>query len=153
MNLSTQIAEREPEEERELRVVEGRERPADAKGATGHTVRSGYAYDFDSTEAAPPLDAERAAKIKAELGDGIVRGLENRPAYRVAKRIFDIVLSRAVLICFSWLYLAIALLIKIDDLKDPMFFKQTCFMTNQKSCLLSTISNYSGAPLLLKVVA
>lgn len=91
----------------------------------GRTVRSGYAYDFDSTDQVPFSDFERAAKVKAELGDGRVEGLGNRPAYRVVKRAFDVVFSGLVLVCFSWLYLLIALIVKIDDPKGPVFFKQT----------------------------
>ena len=91
----------------------------------GRTVRSGYAYDFDSTDQVPPSDSECAAKVKAELGDGKVSGLSSRPAYCIAKRVFDVIFSGAVLVCFSWLYLIIALLVKIDDPKGPVFFKQT----------------------------
>lgn len=67
----------------------------------GRTVRSGYAYDFDSTDAVPPSDAERAARVKAELGDEPLHGIEKRLAYRSVKRAFDIAFSAAVLICFS----------------------------------------------------
>lgn len=98
----------------------------------GRTVRSGMAYDFDSTDAVPFADAERAAKVKAQLGDGAVTGLDNRPAYRIVKRLFDIVFSGAVLVCFCWLYAIVALLVKIDDPKGPVFFKQTRVGMNGK---------------------
>lgn len=90
----------------------------------GRTVRSGFAYDFDSTDVIPPSDAKRAARVKASLEGVTLAGLESRPVYRLLKRSFDIVFSAAVLICFSWLFLLIALLIKIDDPKGPVFFKQ-----------------------------
>ena len=90
----------------------------------GRTVRSGLAYDFDSTDPVPPRDAERAASIKAELGDEPLRGIENRYAYRFIKRGFDIVFSIVVIIAFSWLYALIALAIKVDDPKGPVLFKQ-----------------------------
>ena len=97
-----------------------------AKGKldAGRTVRSGLAYDFDSTDPVPPSDAERAAKVKAELGEEPLVGLDNRPVYRFVKRAFDIVFSAAVLVAFSWLYLLIAILVKVDDPKGPVFFKQ-----------------------------
>ncbi|MGI6106219.1 MAG: sugar transferase [Raoultibacter sp.] len=98
----------------------------------GRTVRSGYAYDFDSTDQVPFSDFERAAKVKAELGEGKVEGLGNRPVYRVVKRAFDIVFSGLVLVCFSWLYLLIALIVKIDDPKGPVFFRQTRVGMNGK---------------------
>ncbi|MDB1805539.1 hypothetical protein C1875_13780 [Eggerthella lenta] len=98
----------------------------------GRTVRSGYAYDFDSTDQVPFSDFERAAKVKAELGEGKVEGLGSRPAYRVIKRAFDVVFSGLVLVCFSWLYLLIALIVKVDDPKGPVFFKQTRVGMNGK---------------------
>ena len=101
-------------------------RRAIAKGKldAGRTVRSGLAFDFDSTAPVAPRDAERAASIKAELGDEPVHGIENRFAYRFVKRAFDIVFSAAVIVVFSWLYLLIAIAVKIDDPKGPVFFKQ-----------------------------
>ena len=90
----------------------------------GRTVRSGLAYDFDSTDPIPPSDAERAIRVKAELGDEPLHGIENRPVYRFVKRTFDIAFSAAVLVAFSWLYLLIAILVKVDDPKGPVFFKQ-----------------------------
>ena len=90
----------------------------------GRTIRSGYAYDFDSTDPVSPRDAARAAGIKAELGDEPLHGIENRYAYRFVKRAFDIVFSAAVIVVFSWLLIIIAIAVKIDDPKGPVFFKQ-----------------------------
>lgn len=42
---------------------------------------------------------------------------------RFIKRVIDVVLSSVALICFSWLYLLIAIAIKIDD-PGPVFFVQ-----------------------------
>lgn len=50
--------------------------------------------------------------------------LKTRRAYRFIKRLFDIVFSLFILIVFSWLFLVIAIAIKIDDPKGPVFFKQ-----------------------------
>lgn len=50
---------------------------------------------------------------------------ETRPVYRRLKRTMDVVFSALVLVCFSWLYLLITLLVEIDDPKGPVFFKQT----------------------------
>lgn len=49
------------------------------------------------------------------------------------KRSFDIVFSAAVLVCFSWLFALIAILIKIDDPKGPVFFKQKRVGKNGKT--------------------
>lgn len=49
---------------------------------------------------------------------------EERWAYRFVKRAFDIVFSATVLVLFCWLYVLIAIAIKIDDPSGPVFFKQ-----------------------------
>lgn len=97
-----------------------------AKGKldAGRTVRSGIAFDFDSTEPVQPADAERAAQVRAELGDAPLTGIEGRPAYRFVKRAFDIAFSAAVLVAFAWLFALIAIAVKLDDPKGPVFFKQ-----------------------------
>jgi lipopolysaccharide/colanic/teichoic acid biosynthesis glycosyltransferase len=48
------------------------------------------------------------------------------------KRTFDIVFSAAVIVLFSWLFLVIALAVKIDDPKGPIIFKQTRVGKNGK---------------------
>ena len=87
------------------------------------TVRSGFAYDINggggSTES-----FERARRLKEELGSVPVTGIEDRVAYRFLKRAFDIVFSAAVLVVFCWLFAIIAILIKVDDPKGPVFFSQ-----------------------------
>ena len=66
----------------------------------------------------------RAAQVKAALDGVKLEGIESRYGYRFAKRAFDILFSALVLVCFSWLFALIAVLIKIDDPKGPVFFKQ-----------------------------
>ena len=51
-------------------------------------------------------------------------GIEQRWVYRFVKRCFDTVFSAFILVCFSWLFLLIAVLIKVDDPKGPVLFKQ-----------------------------
>ena len=68
--------------------------------------------------------SERAKRLKEELGSVPVSGIEGRVAYRFVKRAFDIVFSVAVLVVFCWLFAIIAILIKIDDPKGPVFFRQ-----------------------------
>ena len=51
-------------------------------------------------------------------------GIENRYAYRFVKRAFDVVFSLLVFVVFCWLFAIIALLIKLDDPKGPVFFRQ-----------------------------
>ena len=48
-----------------------------------------------------------------------------RWGYRFCKRAFDIVFSLVVLIGLSWLYLIIAIAIKLDDPNGPVIFSQT----------------------------
>ena len=49
---------------------------------------------------------------------------KSRLGYRFTKRAFDIVFSAFVLVSFSWLFVIVAIAIKIDDPKGPVFFKQ-----------------------------
>ena len=44
--------------------------------------------------------------------------------YRLAKRIFDIAFSAAVIVLGGWLFALIALAIKVDDPSGPVLFKQ-----------------------------
>ena len=53
-----------------------------------------------------------------------VERLKHRWVYRIVKRTTDIVFSGVVLILFCWLFVIIAIAIKIDDPKGPVFFKQ-----------------------------
>lgn len=95
-----------------------------AGGIANKTVRNGTVYDFNLHELKRE-DEERIERLKKEIGSEPIVGIENRVAFRFVKRTFDIVFSAAVLVCFSWLFALIAILIKIDDPKGPVFFKQT----------------------------
>lgn len=68
--------------------------------------------------------ARRREALRAEIGSAPLTGIEDRWAYRIAKRFFDVVISLLVLVLFSWLYLLVAVLIKIDDPKGPVIFAQ-----------------------------
>ena len=95
------------------------------KTSTCHkTVRSGTIYDFDMQERRRE-SLERAERLKAELGDEPITGTDDRIAYRFVKRVFDFAFSAAVLVLLSWLFVIIAILVKVDDPKGPVFFKQT----------------------------
>ncbi|WP_449133909.1 sugar transferase, partial [Senegalimassilia sp.] len=87
------------------------------------TVRSGFAYDINGGRGSAE-SSERARRLKEELGSVPVTGIEDRVAYRFVKRAFDIVFSAAVLVVFCWLFAIIAILIKVDDPKGPVFFSQ-----------------------------
>ena len=87
------------------------------------TVRSGFAYDINGVRGSAE-SSERARRLKEGLGSVPVTGIEDRVAYRFVKRVFDIVFSAAVLVAFCWLFAIIAILIKVDDPKGPVFFSQ-----------------------------
>ena len=120
------VAVRPVNEERvgspDIKVVEldsaVRQEPADRK-----TVRGGSVYDLDARERRRK-ELERVERLKREIGEGPVVGIEGRLAYRFVKRAFDIVFSAFVLIAFSWLFAIVAIAIKIDDPKGPVIFKQ-----------------------------
>ena len=64
------------------------------------------------------LDPDPATNEAAE------RLRSRRIAYRFIKRTFDIAFSAAALVCLSWLYLVVAIAIKLDDPDGPVFFAQ-----------------------------
>lgn len=108
------------------KAAEERGKQADAKvvdfesiapknAAARKTVRSGAVYDLDAQERRRE-GVERAGRLREELGEGPVTGIEGRLAYRFAKRAFDV--------AFCWLFAIIAALIKADDPKGPVLFKQ-----------------------------
>ena len=67
-------------------------------------------------EACDAPDPEAAA-----CAERLARG---RWGYRLVKRAFDVLFSAAVLVLFSWLYLIIAVAIKVDDPSGPVIFRQ-----------------------------
>lgn len=77
--------------------------------------------------------AMRADRLKKEIGEEPITGIEDRLSYRFVKRAFDIVFSAAVLVFFCWLFAVIAILIKIDDPKGPVLFKQERVGKNGKT--------------------
>ena len=95
----------------------------DANAAARNTARSGAACDLGAQERRRE-GVERAGRLHEELGEGPVTGIEGRLAYRFAKRAFDVAFSAAVLVAFCWLFAIIAALIKADDPKGPVLFKQ-----------------------------
>ena len=95
----------------------------DVNAAARNTVRSGAACDLDAQERRRE-GVERAGRLREELGEGLMTGIEGRLAYRFAKRAFDVAFSAAVLVVFCWLFAIIAVLIKADDPKGPVLFRQ-----------------------------
>lgn len=59
-----------------------------------------------------------------EVSEAVRRLQKSRLGYRFTKRAFDIVFSAFVLVSFSWLFVIVAIAIKINDPKGPVFFKQ-----------------------------
>lgn len=96
------------------------------------TVRSGSVYDLDTHERRRK-ELGRAESLKKEIGEEPLTGIEGRSAYGFLKRVFDVVFSALVLACFCWLFAIIAILIKIDDPKGPVFFKQERVGLNGKT--------------------
>lgn len=100
---------------RATRVIE---MPAEEFTAHGGV---GFEYGAGRVNAA---SARRMAGLREQIGDAPLTGIERRWAYRFSKRAFDVVFSAAVLVCFCWLYLVIAILVKADDPKGPVIFSQ-----------------------------
>ena len=51
--------------------------------------------------------------------------LNHQYAYRIVKRIFDVIASAIALVLLSPLFLVLAIFIKIDDPNGPVFYTQT----------------------------
>lgn len=100
--------------------------PAEDRDALyeGRTVRSGCGYDLSSAAPEPTESDVRAARVREALEGVDLVGIEKRYGYRFAKRTFDIAFSALMIVCFCWLFVLIEALIKIDDPKGPVFFKQ-----------------------------
>lgn len=79
------------------------------------TQCGGYALERVEGVAAG-LDPE-AARAAGRLRTG-------RWAYRAVKRAFDVCFSACVLVCLSWLFLIVAVAIKLDDPDGPVIFSQ-----------------------------
>lgn len=73
---------------------------------------------LESQAQAKTLDLDLEAQAATE------RLRTGRWAYRFVKRVFDVAFSAFVLVGFSWLFLIVAIAIKIDDPKGSVFFAQ-----------------------------
>ena len=73
---------------------------------------------LESQAQAKTLDLDLEAQAAAE------RLRTGRWTYRFIKRAFDVLFSAFVLVGFSWLFFIVAVAIKIDDPKGPVFFAQ-----------------------------
>ncbi len=90
-----------------------------------HGARARSADELDSM--AP--GAERGGSAGIGVPDpGVAAAAERlrsgRLAYRALKRAFDITFSACTLVLLSWLFLIVAVAIKVDDPSGPVFFGQ-----------------------------
>ena len=71
---------------------------------------------------------EQVEGVMAGLDPEAARAAERlrtgRWAYRAVKRAFDVCFSACVLVCLSWLFLIVAVAIKLDDPEGPVIFSQ-----------------------------
>lgn len=77
--------------------------------------------------AADQLGLDEFAAATGQPDPGVyeaARRFESRTVYRFVKRTGDVVFSLAMIVFFSWLYLLVAILIKLDDPRGPVFFAQ-----------------------------
>ena len=96
------------------------QRAGDVRVIKGGRRAAGGPVSLNAAEAGgmgdPEPDAEAAAASDRLRG--------GRLGYRFAKRAFDVAFSAAVLVCLSWLFLIVAVAVKVDDPKGPVFFGQ-----------------------------
>lgn len=111
-----------------------RDFPADAAGAGAHAP--GRDNGMVGAPGARRCAMREVASGAAVLDDAIAgedaetaaaaeRLRTGRWGYRLCKRTFDIAFSLIVLVFLSWLYLIIAIAIKLDDPHGPVIFAQT----------------------------
>ena len=81
------------------------------------SIHGSVVYDLDAT--GPMLNVSGDQQVL-----DAVDKMKSRLLYRFVKRAFDIVFSMAVLVLLCWVYAIIAIAIKLDDPKAPVFFKQ-----------------------------
>ncbi|WP_251197532.1 sugar transferase [Anaerotardibacter muris] len=89
-------------------------------GEQRFSVRSGYAYELGNTDT-----FKRITELEIAIGPNPLEGLEKKKLYFALKRVADIAFSVIFFILFWWLYVLVAILVKIDDPKGPVLFKQT----------------------------
>ena len=91
-------------------------------------------YDIDFLVSPSVVDVA-GPRMSVRAADGLSFVHVDLPEFSgwklVLKRVFDIVFSATFMIVFSWLYLIIALAVKLDD-GGPVFFKQTRIGKGQK---------------------
>lgn len=68
-----------------------------------------------------------------EVSEAVRRLQKSRLGYRFTKRAFDIVFSAFVLVSFSWLFVIVAIAIKIDDPKAPSFSSRSALVRMAKN--------------------
>lgn len=129
--VATQATDEERVERPGIKVV-GLGSVTNQEVADRKTVRSDLVYDLDA-HARRRNELEPVERLKKEIGEGPLTGIEDRLAYRFVKRAFDIVFSAAVLVCFCWLFAIIAVLVKVDDPEGPVFFRQERVGKNGKT--------------------
>lgn len=67
---------------------------------------------------------EAVVGVDAATAAAAERLRTGRLGYRAAKRAFDVAFSACVLVCLSWLFLIVAVAIKLDDPEGPAIFRQ-----------------------------
>lgn len=113
------------------KAAEERGKQADAKvvdfesiapknAAARNTARSGAACDLDAQERRRE-GVERAGRLREELGEGPVTGIEGRLAYRFAKRAFDVAFSGCVLVVIAVPSLVLAAAIRLESKGNPFY--------------------------------
>ena len=65
-----------------------------------------------------------ALEPDAGVADAAERLRSGRVGYRLLKRSFDVAFSACVLVLLSWLFLIVAVAVKLDDPRGPVFFGQ-----------------------------
>lgn len=80
---------------------------------------------LESTETTLRETSQDSSELDPAALAAAKRLRSDRWGYRFVKRCFDTFFSLVVLTCFSWLFLFVAIAIKLDDPEGPVIFTQT----------------------------
>jgi len=94
-----------------------------ADGIANKTVRNDTVYDFNLHELKREGE-ERIERLKEEIGSEPIVGIENRVAFRLAKRTFDIVLAQRFLCASVGCSRLLRFSLKLTTLRDRSFLSK-----------------------------
>lgn len=131
------------EERSDIKVIELN--PAiEQKTTDRKAVRSGSVYDLDAYERRRK-ELDRAERLKKEIGEEPITGIEDRLVYRFVKRAFDIVFSAAVVIVLAIPVALACIAIRLESAGAPVYAQERVGMNGRMIRVLKLRSMVADA--------